>query len=489
MAPLMFSVGDTVNKIANSEFWRESNALVNEEAMATKAPTVQLINHASVRIANDSCSLLTDPWYAGTAFHRGWSLLEGTSDEEVEALLAETDYIWVSHEHPDHFVPGFFMKHQESIKSNGIVILFQKTDDRRVAQFLEDKGFKLREIAEKEVVSLASDFKVSIEKVDFYDSALIAEVSGKKIFNINDCPLRTDEEILGFKQRHGSCDLLLTQFSYAAWKGGKENRSWRREAAAEKLQSMEKQSRLLEAKEVIPFASFVYFSNQLNSYLNEDVNTPNVVWDFAQKHGINSVMLKKGETQEIGHMHQDDESIKYWQAKFSQAAGEKLPQTPFERSFSLSELKASFEKYRERMFRGNSRWMMWFAQKLPLLGAFQPLNIKLLDLDKTVKFDIVSGRFEESQEAPDVSMHSESLCFVFDQDFGFDTLTVSGCFESSMEGFKKMSKHLALGNLNCLGIYLSPGIFFRFDIIMLFFDKLRQVSKKMKAKKQGATAG
>ena len=35
--------------------------------------------------------------------------------------------------------------------------------------------------------------------------------------------LNSTENIKLFKKKFGSCDVLLTQFSYASWKGGKNN--------------------------------------------------------------------------------------------------------------------------------------------------------------------------------------------------------------------------------------------------------------------------
>ena len=37
---------------------------------------IKLINHSSILInTQDNNNLLTDPWYSGTAFNDGWSLL------------------------------------------------------------------------------------------------------------------------------------------------------------------------------------------------------------------------------------------------------------------------------------------------------------------------------------------------------------------------------------------------------------------------------
>ena len=46
-----------------------------------------------------------------------------------------------------------------------------------------------------------------------------------------------------------------------------------------------------------------------------------------------------------------------------------------------------------------------------------------------VKVDLANDIFEEVNLDPDIEMFSKSLYLIFKQDFGFDTLTVNGCFE------------------------------------------------------------
>ena len=78
-------------------------------------------------------------------------------------------------------------------------------------------------------------------------------------------------------------------------------------------------------------------------------------------------------------------------------------------------------------------------------------------------------------------MMSESLDFIFKSTFGYDTLTVNGCFEEKKNGgFAKMTKLLAIENLNNIGIYIKLSIVFRFDIIIMFIKRLSAVNKKIK---------
>ena len=51
--------------------------------------SIKFINHASVIISNDKISLLSDPWYWGTAFHDGWSLICENKEEDIKDMSYE----------------------------------------------------------------------------------------------------------------------------------------------------------------------------------------------------------------------------------------------------------------------------------------------------------------------------------------------------------------------------------------------------------------
>jgi UDP-MurNAc hydroxylase len=79
-------------------------------------------------------------------------------------------------------------------------------------------------------------------------------------------------------------------------------------------------------------------------------------------------------------------------------------------------------------------------------------------------------------------LKSDSLNFIFNNNFGFDTLTINGCFEEGMQGgFIEASKSLAVENLNNLGYSIGPSIFFNYKLIGLFIQRLLEVSKKIKS--------
>ena len=95
----------------------------------------------------------------------------------------------------------------------------------------------------------------------FASSLEYEKLKKKKFLNLNDCEIKTKEKCKNLLNLVGECDVLISQFSYAAWKGGIDNLHWRKKAAKEKLDTLALQVNQFKPKLLIPFASYVYFSN------------------------------------------------------------------------------------------------------------------------------------------------------------------------------------------------------------------------------------
>jgi UDP-MurNAc hydroxylase len=70
-------------------------------------------------------------------------------------------------------------------------------------------------------------------------------------------------------------------------------------------------------------------------------------------------------------------------------------------------------------------------------------------------------------------MSSESLDFIFLNEFGYDTLAVNGRFEASTDGFGRMTQNFAVGSLNAFGLGLRPSLIVNADVALLLLGKLR----------------
>ncbi|MEC7860738.1 MAG: hypothetical protein VYC46_04680 [Pseudomonadota bacterium] len=446
-------------------------------------PSITLVNHASVVIKEGSVAILSDPWYFGTAFNDGWSLLYENPQSDIEKILESISHIWISHEHPDHFSVPFFISYADLINKKGIEILFQKTHDKRVVNFLKAKKLNVRELEDKKQYHLSNNFSIRCIKSFFYDSALSIEVGDKRILNLNDCPIVQPKEIESFRKEFGRYDILLTQFSYAAWKGGRKNISWRKTAAKEKLDAMHNQALILGAKSIIPFASFIRFSNHMNEYLNYEINRPNDVVSFLDTEDVNVLFLKPMQEIPVSKISDSKLGISFWEEQFDLVPNADLSRSDKIESETL--LNESFQKYQKRIFNNNSKFLIHMASRLPFIDLFRRTRLKLIDFDKCVDVDIFEENliFSDLVENYDIALDSQSLDFLFRNTFGFDTLTVNGCFEEGNKGgFAKFTKTLAIENLNNLGLSLNLKLIFRLDLVFLFLKSVRRVSNHLKEK-------
>lgn len=444
--------------------------------------TLKFVNHASVLIKGTRNALLSDPWYSGSAFNNGWRLLYENDPDAIADILDETTHIWISHEHPDHFSIEFLKRYKDKIKGNGITFIFQQTKDGRIARHLRENGFVIAEVASGETIELEPGFLVQIIKNEFYDSACLVTLDGVRIFNLNDCPIRAVSNLQKFCQAHGPCDILLTQFSYAAWKGGKDNKAWRVQAAQEKLDIVRNQAKILQAKIVIPFASFVWFSNVQNFYLCDSVNLPGDVVKHYEHEPFKTLFMRPYETLDLKDWKdQDPASIDFWQQKYETLSLEHC--YAYEKSYTVDELIKLFANYCQRIEKGNSWLLIKTLSHIPALGVFQPVTFRLQDLNLCLRADLPNKTLTLCHNEPDISLHSNMLAFLLNNPFGFDTLTVNGCFEETrIGGFTRLAKSLALENLNNIGIYLGPSLFFNIGVIRLFMIRLVTVANRLKAR-------
>ena len=142
-------------------------------------PNIVFVNHASYILSYKNIKILVDPWFSGSAFDNGWSLLVNNylKDDEIKNIT----HIWYSHEHPDHFSVSD-LRHIFQINPN-IEILFQETNDKRVVNFCKKIGFEYRELANFKITNLAEDFTIQVVKCGLLDSLSIMNFENKCILN------------------------------------------------------------------------------------------------------------------------------------------------------------------------------------------------------------------------------------------------------------------------------------------------------------------
>ena len=159
-------------------------------------PNFEFINHSCVILSNNNISLAMDPWIEGSVFNNSWNLLSKTPEKSIENLK-KSQFIWFSHEHPDHFNPPNLKIFSE--KNN---FLFQKTVDGRVVKFLKKISPNIKELRFNEKFQLAKDFSIEVIPFQYLDSMLIVKTNNLTILNLNDCDIKTNFQLEFIKKKN-----------------------------------------------------------------------------------------------------------------------------------------------------------------------------------------------------------------------------------------------------------------------------------------------
>lgn len=420
---------------------------------------IRFIGHACVVVECSDASILMDPWFSGKIFNNSWTLRPEPAFDP--ALLDRIDYLWISHEHPDHCHFPTLNSFPDSFKQRA-TILFQTRDSEKMVAAFKGLGYQhFRLLPHREVVQLTNDSsaKVYCYHAGIMDSALAVMDNGQVILNANDARISTTEckLILGDLEH---VDVLLNQFSLAAYAGFEPPERYLPERAKQILHNVSEVHRALDAKVTIPFASFIYFSSEDNKYVNPFANTVGEAYAYLKARDQSAAVLYPGDSYQVGSEPDSSRALRRYEAL---PGWDELPYDPIE----TKPLAAIFDAYAAMAEQIRERYSR--ALLLPL----RPVTIRIPDLNKTVVFSLANGTIEEASNSrqPDLSINSQPLWFGFKFPFGIQTLGVSGRFRL-LRNFRNWKMHRILFSLNNGGIYLRPKYVFTTEFIQYVRSRL-----------------
>lgn len=414
---------------------------------------IKLINHSSLYMNfKDELRILTDPWYDGTAFDGGWSLLHENNCDFIFNILEKVDYIYITHEHPDHFSISFFKKYSEIINKKKIKILFQETSDKRVENFLSKK-FNLDIIVLKnyETIKL-NKHSVTLISCGAIDSSLIVETDNCYHINLNDCDfleteLKKIKKLLTNKKKI----IIYLQFSYAAYRSDDE---WLKKAAKFKLRNLVNVYKIFDADLIIPFASFVYFSNAENFRLNKYMNNVQTTSEYLNQKNIKHCFLNPDLSEikindiidnKLFRQQTINNSISFWDKKFENIQIKK----EINKKYLISE--EIIQDFILRIKKNNSVFLLFLIRLLSFKYFFGDIIVYLSDTEETYKinfFKIVKIKTVPKSKV-EIEMMSRRFFFLIKQPYGIDTLSSNGCLkELKKNSFEKMIRSLGFISLN-----------------------------------------
>ena len=147
------------------------------------------INHSSFSVIKNNIILTVDPWIEGSVFNNSWKLLSKTPNEMIE-LAKQSNFVWFSHEHPDHFNPPNLR-----IFNKNTNFIFQKTKDKRVIKFLKKISPNIKEAVPKKPILLDNNFSIEVFPFQDLDSFCLITADNIKILNLNDCDIKNLNEL------------------------------------------------------------------------------------------------------------------------------------------------------------------------------------------------------------------------------------------------------------------------------------------------------
>ena len=384
---------------------------------------IEFVNHSCFIIEHAGKRVICDPWFEGAVFNNGWNLISKTKFQYED--FKNIDYIWFSHEHPDHFYPPNLKKIPDEYKAN-ITVLFQNTIDKKVVEYCKGKNFKsIIELKPDEWVELALDFKILCEHFAEGDSWICFKGNDLTYLNTNDCGIRNVKEGRKIKSKVGNVDILLTQFSYAYWAGNPEQTEYRKRIAEEKLGWLKLQCDLFRPAVVIPIASYIYFSHEENNYLNDLINTPQKVFDYINSETkAQAVILYTGENYFFGENHNSKASIDNYERDLRQIQAKKdYFHSP---SIELQRILEFGNTFIEEINDHNAFYLIAFLKST---------TVYLLDLNKSIRISTSGVTVTDiDYEKCDAAMWSDSLAFCFKFPYGLDTTQINGRLRKPAKG-------------------------------------------------------
>jgi len=171
--------------------------------------TVEFLNHACLYFeVENGVKFATDPWVIGSAFNNGWWLVKNSPADVFEKLNA-CDFIYVSHNHPDHLhFPSL-----EHIRKDMPIVTADFISESTEA-LLKQAGFThiIPMDFKSRYVAKEAQFSISVLKSgDFRDdSGLLVEIGEFK------CLLTVDSNFLNFSKLPENVDLLCSAFAGGA---------------------------------------------------------------------------------------------------------------------------------------------------------------------------------------------------------------------------------------------------------------------------------
>lgn len=182
---------------------------------------ITFLGHAGFLVETADALLVADPWLSAKgAFDGSW--FQYPCNHQLASLVRERlasfegeRYVYVSHEHPDHYDRAFL----ESIAGEETTLIMASfVNDRMEREIRAGKFGRVVALRNNESMPFGSQGKLTLYVDDTElnrDSAILIRSGNATFFNMNDCKLF--DALPGIIEREGAPDVFTCQYSGAIW--------------------------------------------------------------------------------------------------------------------------------------------------------------------------------------------------------------------------------------------------------------------------------
>jgi UDP-MurNAc hydroxylase len=181
---------------------------------------ITFLGHAGFCVETDSTTVIMDPWLSPTgAFDGGWFQLPRNHHlaplvQEKLAAPNRRKFVYISHEHKDHFDLPFL----RSLRARDFTLLIGRFQRRALEDALADYPCAgLMACSDGQAIEIPGGYiKLFLDDSGLNrDSAILVKADGCTFLNLNDCKIY--DRVASIVEADGAVDALACQFSGATW--------------------------------------------------------------------------------------------------------------------------------------------------------------------------------------------------------------------------------------------------------------------------------
>jgi UDP-MurNAc hydroxylase len=245
----------------------------------------QILSHAGLLIADETKTLVCDPWIVGSTYWRSWWNYPPVSPELLASV--KPDFIYLTHIHWDHFHGPSLRKFDRSTP-----VLVPKGHMGRLRRDLRTVGFQnVIELRHGEAFDLTPNFRIySYQFFPMPDSGLVVECDGVTLFNANDSKFM-GRPLAQIVRRHPRFDFVFRSHSSANSRLCFEiidSPEQLVDDPSSYIRSFAAFAQKTHARYAVPFASNHCYLHRETFPLNRTIQTPFAIKEYFEEQHIES---------------------------------------------------------------------------------------------------------------------------------------------------------------------------------------------------------